>query len=323
MTHHTDPHTREAELDHDRESLASTLDELQDRMSVDHLAREALETVRENVGAYAHSIDSAIRANPLALALTGAGLAWLIFGGRKDDAHASGHDGRYGYTSTRSTASPMAAPPGHASRGYQGDRGGDDHGWAARIDDLRHRAAEMMSGLEEGASDYVAKRGRVLSDFTADMRDSLRHGLDDLSETARERVMNARQAAYAARLRVVRGVGQQVGGLVENHPMVAGTIAMAIGAAFAASLPRTQIEDRAFGAESDRLMDAASDMLREERTRMARVAEDVTDEVRSAAQDAANAVAEGVEELAEGAGTGDGAERKPTQQQAREQSKAP
>ena len=314
---------REAQLDQDRESLNSTLDELQGRMSVDHLAREALGLLRENVGPYTHSVDRAIRANPMALALTGAGLAWLIFGGRTGDKHESGQGGQHPNGSRSFPYGIAGDTPDYTSRGYAGGIKSDDDGWSRRVDTLRRRASGMLAGLERGAKDYASESGRILSEFTADMRGAFRHGLDDLSDAARERVTQAREAAYAARLRVERGAregGRQTVQLVDDHPMVAGVIAMAVGAAFAAALPRTRIEDRSFGAESDRLMDAAADRLREERARMSRVAEGVADEVKSAAKDAADAVAEGVDELgsnmrdraereSENAGSGDEAKK--------------
>lgn len=287
MTQHTESRKQGLEPDHRG-------------TSVDHLAREALGLLRENAEPYTRSIDSAVRANPLAFALTGAGLAWLIFGGKSQQAPDTGTDGGYAY----STGSGGTYAAGSVYGRYEAGTGADGTDWSARIDALRRRASRMMTGLERGAEDYASQSGQILSELSSDMRDGFRHGLDDLSEEARERVSQARQAAYAARLRVERGAregGRQVGHFVEDHPMVAGAIAMALGAAFAAALPRTRIEDRTFGEDSDRLMALAADRLREERARMARVAEGVADEVKSAARDAASAVAEGVEELAEGA----------------------
>ncbi|WP_284164735.1 DUF3618 domain-containing protein [Frigidibacter sp. SD6-1] len=296
MTQHSDLNARETELEEDRESLASTLDQLHERMSVDHMAREALGMLRDNAGYYSRSLDRAIRANPMALAMTGVGLAWLIFGGKSDDYREDSDFARF----ARLDRDGDGLPAGSGARGYGGDAMSDTNSWSDQIGRLRQRATGMLGSLERGSKDYVAQSARVLSDFTADMTAAFRHGLDDLSEAAGERVMQARQAAYAASLRVERGAragGRQAGQMMSDHPLVAGAVALAMGAALGAALPRTRIEDRNFGAESDRLMAAAADMLREERARMMRVAEGVVDEVKSAAKDAADAVAEGVEEL--------------------------
>ncbi|MCV2868860.1 DUF3618 domain-containing protein [Defluviimonas sp. WL0002] len=296
MAHQTDVRDREAELERDRASLASTLNELQDRVSVEHLAREALGMIRSNANTYASSIDSAIRANPMAVALTCAGVAWLIFGGRKNSE--AGEEGSAGQHSAGG-----ASPRGHLSRGYDPYASSGDHRWSSRIDELRQRASDALDeaerkakGFAEDQRDYLAERGRILSDFTADLADSLRDGLEDLSAAARDRVVQARQKAYAASLRAGRSAragGREAGHLIEEHPLVAGAIALALGAAFAAALPRTRTEDRAFGAESDRLMAAAADALREERERLSHVAQEFAQDVKSAAKDAAGAAAAG------------------------------
>ncbi|MCU9850235.1 DUF3618 domain-containing protein [Defluviimonas sp. WL0024] len=302
MAHQTDARTIEAELERDRASLSSTLDELQERISVDHLAKEALGMLRTNAGVYSRSIDSAIRANPMALALTGVGLAWLIFGGKKA-VETPIESAVSRWESEGGAAYPGAGiTPGTYKRT-------DANQWSSRIDELRDRASALLRGMERDARDYAgnlrdyaAERSKVLAGFTEDMRASFRDGLDDLSEAARYRIVRAREQAYAARLRAertARGGGREMGQLIEEHPMVAGVVAMALGAAFAAALPRTRTEDRAFGADSDRLMDAAAELLRDERARLSRVADDIAEEVKVSAKDAASAIAAKTKEIGE------------------------
>ncbi|SPH23481.1 hypothetical protein DEA8626_02544 [Defluviimonas aquaemixtae] len=301
MTHQTDPRAIESELERDRASLSSTLGELQDRVSIDNLAKEALGMIRSNAAAYTQSVDSAIRANPLALALTGAGIAWLVFGGksRKDEAAYSSGNGqgfaRHDEFTTHTRPESYRSPA--------------DTSWSDRIDLLRSRASTTLRSIERDARnrtddlrDYASERAKVLADFTSDMKQSLLDGLEGLSDAARERIVSARENAYAARLRVQRSAregGREVGRLIEEHPLVAGVVALALGAAFAATLPRTRTEDNAFGEESDRLMDAASDLVRQERARFARVAEGVADELKSSVRNAADAAADRVADLGE------------------------
>lgn len=87
--------------------------------------------------------------------------------------------------------------------------------------------------------------------------------------------------------------------MVNEHPMVAGGVALVLGAAFAAALPRTRVEDRTFGAESDRLMRAAAAQVREERARLKRVASGVADELGKAAREAADDAADAAAEIAD------------------------
>ena len=83
MNHHTDPNQIERDIDRDRSSLASTLNALQDKVTVENLAQGAFNFLRANSAGYTKSFDHAVRANPLAVALVGTGVAWLVFGNRK------------------------------------------------------------------------------------------------------------------------------------------------------------------------------------------------------------------------------------------------
>ena len=87
MTHANDPDEIEAGLERNRSGLATALDELTHRASVDYIAREALGILKINAADATHSLDRAIRANPVAFTLVGVGLAWMMFGGKSDGAN--------------------------------------------------------------------------------------------------------------------------------------------------------------------------------------------------------------------------------------------
>lgn len=300
MTHHADPREIEKNLERERNALGSALEELQDRFSTDSLAREALGMIKTNAAAYTQSIDRAVRANPVALALTGVGLAWLIFGGRRV-AITTLPAAIDRWEDEGGNPLPEGFEPALASVDPAEGR------WAHRIDVLRHRASAALRRLERDARghagavrDVAAERNKLLAAFTDDMREAMSEGLDDLSASAREKIVKARESAYAARLKLdktVRAGSREVERMINEHPLVAGAVALAVGAAVAAALPRTRAEDRTFGCESDRLMAAAANLLREERERISRVAGGVADELKVAAQEARGAVAEGAADV--------------------------
>ena len=74
------PEEIEREIERERAGLADTLDDLQDRFSVEGIARQFSDQFREHGGDWGRSISDAAKRNPVALALTGAGLAWMMFG---------------------------------------------------------------------------------------------------------------------------------------------------------------------------------------------------------------------------------------------------
>ena len=295
MTHHSAARRIEADIEQDRVKLASTLDALQDRVSVNTLAQDALGMLKANTESYTRSIDQAVRSNPMALALVGVGLAWLVFGSRKPAAPAKGKL--------------------EAMSGWEDDGGlarpSDErlHSWSIESDGLRKRASETLKRLEseawdatQGLRDFTAERAAVVAEFAAGLQRSLRSGLEDLSTAAQERIVAAREAAYAARIKVER-VGKmtprEAGRMIEEHPMITGAVLLALGAALGAALPRTDIEDSAFGAERDRLMEQANRMLADERAVLGRIAGDIGTDLADSARDALDLVAETVAEAGE------------------------
>jgi ElaB/YqjD/DUF883 family membrane-anchored ribosome-binding protein len=323
-----DPRDIERDLERERASLASTLDALSDRVSVEHMASEALGMLKSHAGSATTTVDRLMRENPLAVALIGAGVAWLLLGKRPGSGAGSGAS----QAGAAAGAAPAAeaAPGGRAADGTgaaaadhapaptafgTGDepraQGEDD--WARQLHDLRRRAAEALRRLEGearaayrafrgesrgaydasgvyGGRDFGAEREGVIARFAQDLRLRLAAGLEALPEASRERIVAARRRAYEAMLRAERRGQQAVAEparMLEEHPLAAAAVALALGAAVAAALPRTKAEDRAFGAERDRLMEEARRLLAEERERARAVAGALKDELRQAAGEVA------------------------------------
>lgn len=256
----TSPEALAQSVAQDRAALVASLDALHDRVAAPALARDALGLLKANASPFTTSLESALRANPLAVALTGVGLAWLMFGGKK----------------------PKSAPVSSAHE--QLTRWSDDGGpvpaedetedaWEHQAETLRSRAAIALRRIEDAARsrlsparDFAAERAAVLSDMTQGLQTAFRHGLDGLSAAAQDRIVQARQAAFAARL-ATKSRAEAATRMVEDHPMIAGAISLALGAALAAKLPQTEIEANTIGPQLDRLKTEARSLLAEERAR--------------------------------------------------------
>lgn len=225
------PRAIEADLERDRSALASTLDELTHRASIDYIAREALGMIKVNTTDATRTAERAIRDNPMAFGLMGLGLAWLMLGGRDK---ANGH-ARHGLHADDPD------PDWHRNMG----------GIRARARDALHRieseARSSLGSLTEGARDFASERARVVEEFTHEFRQNLSQGLEHMTESAREQVMAARQQAYGAWLRaerVVRGGGREVITMVDEHPIASGAVALAIGAVVGLAVMKAGQQDR-------------------------------------------------------------------------------
>jgi ElaB/YqjD/DUF883 family membrane-anchored ribosome-binding protein len=92
---------------------------------------------------------------------------------------------------------------------------------------------------------------------SADDSDSGTHKLRDRATALRDDVRDrAGKVGRKARIQAVRAC-KSCGRFVMYHPILVGAAGFALGAAVAASLPRSEREDRAFGEHSDRAKEAA------------------------------------------------------------------
>ncbi|KIN65855.1 hypothetical protein Z945_902 [Sulfitobacter noctilucae] len=383
----------EREIERERAGLTNTLDELQNRFSVDTVVRQVSEQFRANGGDIARSVSRSVKENPVALALTGVGLAWMIFGsGSREDRRGSRVDYSDDYRRTaRTQARSMRDREdyGTASTDYAGSRHhtgySDDTGfrranprdpyydgpyasddlpsWARSTDShssdngqgvgerlsdaagnvsdkasaaassVAQKANDLGSSARNTASDFgddarekagnlgsaaranAAAAGAAISDSAnaigskardvgsaaadraAAMRARLAEGTENLSEEARLRVIAAREKAIEARdaaIAQARRSSARASDMFEDQPLVAGALAIAVGAAIGAALPRTRIEDEYLGEQSDNLMQEAERVFAEEKQKLGKVvdaakdeAQTIADEVKSDAKDAA------------------------------------
>jgi ElaB/YqjD/DUF883 family membrane-anchored ribosome-binding protein len=261
MTRKRSTRSIEDDLDRNREKLASAFDSLLSRSTVDLLTREALGLLRSNADVYRQVAAGAVRRNPLAVAVAGIGLAWLVLGkgSRTDD------DADDLVEEVRSTRRRAARVVDEAELVAEGR-------WSEGVDKLRRAASARLRKLEEearqtydglrddmtdsaaDARDYMGERAAVLADLAEDLRERFAHGLDDLSNATRDRIIAAREEAYAARLRAEEALGKggrEAKRMVEDHPMVAGAVALALGAALGAVLSRRSAATDADDADLD------------------------------------------------------------------------
>lgn len=257
------PRQIEAQLDQDRDALSAALEALRNRFSLDSLWSDGASLIKSNAGPYTQALDAAVRANPLALALTGAGLAWLIFGRRN---------------ATEPDPSPLAGTLFEAEARWE-DEGGPvsdlpetDALWMQEADRLRLRASGMIARINAAvrdnlapAADLAKNRSDVVASLAKDVRRVMGKGLDGLTESVRDKALAAREQAYVMRITAGK-VGAET---VRDNPVVAGLALAAAGATLASLLPQSAFENQVLGAPRDRLVGEAKRVLHDERRRVA------------------------------------------------------
>jgi hypothetical protein len=275
----------EADIAKERSALADSLSQLTAHLSPENLVSSVGDTLKDQSGALAQAVVKGARDNPVALGLMGAGLAWLLMGGKSNGTPSNEGDGNAAYD-TRPT--PTVGGFNHRS---------DPSQFTQRVD-----AAEraMRSDEHSGPTEQsrLAQARQFVGRTASDMRDTLYEGTAELSDIARARVIQAREKAIAAQARIeaMGGDAARLGRRTfEDNPLLIGAGIAAAGAALAYALPRTDTENRAFGAHRDALMDEAERILQEEMERLKASGRAAMDEVRTMATEAADQVPTGAE----------------------------
>ena len=259
------PDQLKADIEDTRAELGQTLNEIQERLSPEHLMGQVKETVREaTIGKVERvmekvndkistvtepamevmgrageklketgsSIGNIVWQNPIPFALVGLGLGMLIVrrvrSADERTTRSYGRESEMGYG---------MATPRYAGKGRQYGASGEYAGAARQYDaSSRGTLKETASGLMHGTTETVSNLGH--------------------------------QAKEGA-LRAGRGFQR----LMNENPLAVGAAAVAVGAAVGLALPSTRIEQEYMGEASEKIVDKAQ-----------QVARDAMDRVKTAAQ---------------------------------------
>lgn len=303
-TEHRTSDEIEHEIERDRAELSGTLDALQDKFSVTAIASDLGALFRGQGGQVGRSISQTIGRNPAALAMVGAGVAWLVIGQSRGRAKEANSWMPSGFRNSRSTANLQnLSEDTQRGKDRMVDEGAtfdSDSAWyddfyrstprSPRRDNGFHDTEDDAYGIgdtfragAEAVVKSVSNAAGSVRDTTVDLTERLLGGTEGFSAEAKERILSARRMAHDARAAsqaALQGSGRAAQNLFEDQPLVVGALAVAIGAAIAGALPHSRIEDDAMGAESDRLFGEAQRLFQEERTKAAAALKKAASEAR-------------------------------------------
>lgn len=228
----------EREVEYERHQLTRTLDQIRRRVSPGELMEQAWGYARDAGGSeFVRNFGRSVRDNPLPVVLVGAGIGWLMMSGSSGSSSTRSSDGSDGGVSRmRERASGIG--------GEVSDRTGQAADAASGVmtsaKEGLHRATDRATAAFDSASETgsaVASRARETMQHTGDAARSSMHHATEYAQDARD------------------GMQRSFARLAEEQPLALGAIGIAVGAAIAAMLPPTRIEDRLMGQTSDALKD--------------------------------------------------------------------
>ncbi|MFW5654126.1 MAG: DUF3618 domain-containing protein [Roseicyclus sp.] len=290
-----DPDTIEREIAVERDRLVRSLRALDEHLSPEMIVRKATERLR---GPASGASDLA-RENPLALALIGTGVAWMVAGSSRRNSHDGSRDhgpAAAAYDPRVKPTSPGLADPRDASTGFdtrvaaadaamrQADKEGDD---IMSMTGTGLHDPDTDYGYGYGYGGQPGRRERMRR-TAEDLRHRLQEGLDDMPDRARARILAARRRAMEVQETIeerAMRASENMRGTARDNPLLVGAIAFGVGAAMAAALPRTSAENRNLGTYRDRLLDEADRIFHEETAKLRRTAEAAVAEGKEAVKD--------------------------------------
>ncbi|MFN2329986.1 MAG: DUF3618 domain-containing protein [Chromatocurvus sp.] len=287
-----------------RHNLDRTLSALGNKLSPGELLDEGLRYMKHGPGEFFANLAQTAKHNPVPVALTGIGLAWLMLGQRESGA---------GHTAATATApqhdDSIELYAVYLSQEYPFAKDEidciiyDDLG-AEAYDSYQTRTAEG-SGLRGKAAQAKGAVGTAMDhagEKAAEWSEKARSGATGLSEEGRARINRARKRLAAAsgemRERAERARAaawhraQQAksaataqahkamhftGDLAERYPLSLLAVGVAAGAALGTALPETRREDRLLGETSDALKAQASETFDAQAQRVRQAATAVRD----------------------------------------------
>ncbi len=246
MTNDTrSPEEIERDIERERAGLTDTLDDLQDRFSIEHVARQFSDQFREHGGDIGRSVSEAVKRNPVALALTGVGLAWLMMGDRSGGRDRYDRDRRFGRSDyddryddyrrdrddevgrtglpSRATTAPqgrkMGPQPGDPSKPYYSGRYGshdntpswartsddDQEGLGTKVSDAASSAGESVSGAASSAAGTARDAGTSVADTAKGAASAVANAGKSVADSAQNLASSASERASALRERLAEG----------------------------------------------------------------------------------------------------------------------
>jgi ElaB/YqjD/DUF883 family membrane-anchored ribosome-binding protein len=299
----------EREAEDTRAQLAQTLDELRERITPGQLVDQAVDYAKDSGGGmFVRNLGRQTAANPLPVALIGAGLAWLMLANGRRSATTTASINRAAETAIDRARQSMTEVGEQAkefgrsaktkARTQASETAEDASDWT---DDrsASASAATISSGrpLEDMADAAQASTWRSARDAAARAgaaADSVGNAAASAFDTAKSRASDAyervavqTQQTTADMRNAASSFGQRTADaskdflqFCRSQPLLLAGLGMALGALIGAVIPATESEDALMGETSDEMKDQARGFAEEQ-------VEKAKSTVKSAAQSAA------------------------------------
>jgi Protein of unknown function (DUF3618) len=231
---------------------------------VETMARTATDTA----GGWRQSVVETIKANPMPAALVGLGVGWMLLNRPIGSQHSSLAYAQRGSDSAGYGAGMYSPTPYRPAAAH-------DSGVRGTVDGAQQSLGRAAERVQQTAGHAADEAQQTAGQVAAQVQGTAGQVVEQVQETGGQVVEQVQEQASRA-----QGFLQRQ---LEENPLVVGTVAVAIGAVLAGTVPSTPREDRMLGHTRDRMMSTATELAQDTIQKVERV----VDEAQSAAKEEA------------------------------------
>ena len=247
---HSETDDIQREIERTRVEMSETIGEIHERLRPDHLLQQAKDGMKEAAtGKVKNIMNSAgetayvaaqrargagnhlawyAKEHPIRIAITLGVIAWWMLRGRSTPTYYGASDTSWDQDEYGSTE------PG-----------------------LRDKVGAMASTARETVGEYASTAKQAVGQYASSARETVGEYASTARDTVNEYAASAASTAKVASERVRSAAGTATTATndwVQENPLAAGALAVAVGAAIGLACPATEYEDRAMGERRDQAL---------------------------------------------------------------------
>lgn len=283
MSNISDAEAIERDLARTRARMDSRLDELQDHLTPKQMLNDAFAYFRGGDGSgFTDELVGKAKANPLPVALTAIGIAWLMASSQQSGVRATTSNLKVKPLYPDDLDAKLRLAEGNVDRSAYDD----DADYAIGLDDARGHAL----GILRSASDTAASYTQRVKDALAAAGQSVRNASHDLTSSGSktlgqlgESVSNQSTKLYEGTQTMAQSSRTALTSLTSN-PFALGAVAALVGLVAGSLIPTFDDEEHALGAVAKKLKTTGRDLAQDVVDRGGRIANDTLDAVKGSAE---------------------------------------
>ena len=276
-----------------REKVSDTASEIKTLVSPSHIKEEIKTYIREERESLRQSLERKIRENPLQAAALGAAVAYPAWGLLRAipapflmigaGLWLTTSKGRKTIKQVNATVSEAVEQGAERASEIAGELQSSSREGADAVGRSYEEAREAVSSQAGGLTHKARVAAHDMRDATVSQSSAVTGSIADAANNMVARSTQTVSQATNGASGTVQKSKSAVMNFVETNPLLVAGIGAAVGAFIAASLPRSDTENKLLGGEADKLKDKALDAAAQGLEKGQKLAADIVDDVAQAA----------------------------------------